>query len=48
MRAVRGQHPENASTCKEPVHAVNKIKKDSQSKDYTHGHGRGLQCSGLV
>lgn len=27
MRAVRGQHPENASTCKKPVHVVSEIKK---------------------
>lgn len=26
MRAVQGQHPENASTCKNPAYAVNKIK----------------------
>lgn len=45
MHAVRGQHPENVSTCREPVHAVNEIKKDAQSNVCTHGQGRGLQSS---
>lgn len=48
MCAVPGQHPENASTCRAPVHAVNEIRKDALSNICPRGQGKGLQIAALV